>query len=267
MKILVTGARGNLGSHCVDRAEKHGIEVVPIERSSWGIVEQLIQGCDAVLHAAGDIRTSFTANPEAYLQSNVLMSSILLRLCAKYGIKKFYFVSSCAVYGDVNRSVEGQHCYPISVNGKLKKLNEDIIQGFCESNGINYSSFRVFNLFGGDDRFSIVNYLKKAINGESVFYLNNDGLSLRDFIHVGDVSDIILDIITKGEFPPVINVGTGKAVKIGDILDVVLMRHPNLNILRTFNEEAEYSRADITQLSSIVGYKKFISIMDFVETI
>ena len=267
MKVVVTGANGNLGSHLSKMASGYDMEIVPVTRAEWGNIDNIIDDTvDAVIHAAGDIRSSVSANPVQYLNSNIMTTSQLLELCAANSISKFYFISSCAVYGDVNSTTETQFCSPASLNGKLKKLNEDIIAEFCNKNNINYTCFRVFNLFGGDDRFSIVNFIDKAINGKSEFMLNNEGVSQRDFIHVSDVAEIILKIVNMGEFPTYLNVGSGVSIKILELLSIVQSRYPDIVIKRTYNHEIEYSRADTTMLFKYIQ-KEFISIVDYVKNI
>jgi len=267
MKILLTGANGNLAQNIIQKADMFGMDIIPVTRDSWDDIEQVIPGADAILHAAGDIQSSITSSPLSYLESNLMTTANLLELSVKYSVSKFYFVSSCAVYGDVNRASEDHICQPISINGKLKKLNEDIISEFCYSNGINFSCFRVFNTFGGNDRFSIVNFLTKAARNEAVFNLNNDGISQRDFIHVADVSKIIYKIIQSNVFPPIVNIGSGKSIKIVDLFNVVKKNHPETKVNRTFRQEIEYSRSDTTLLIELIKEHDLISIVDYVNRI
>jgi len=264
MKIVVTGANGNLGSQLLKMAPDHDLEIVPVTRAEWDNIDSILDSSvDAVIHTAGDIRSSISVNPSQYLNSNIITTSRLLELCAANSISRFYFISSCAVYGDVNSTIETHYCSPSSLNGKIKKLNEDIISEFCKKNSIKYTCFRVFNLFGGDDNFSIVSYLHKAINGSANFTLNNDGLSQRDFIHVFDVAEIILKMVALKEFPPYLNVGSGVPIKILDLLNVVKNKYPDIPMERTYTNEIEYSRADTNRLFKYIQ-KDFISVIKHV---
>lgn len=265
MKVVVTGANGNLGSHLLQIAPDYNIDIVPVSRKEWCNIKHIVDdSIDAVIHAAGDIRSSISNNPTQYLESNIIATTRLLELCLANSISKFYFISSCAVYGDVNSTNESQRCNPISINGKIKKLNEDIISEFCGANNINFTCFRVFNLFGGYDKFSIVNYISKAINSSTDFTLNNGGTSQRDFIHVSDVADIILNMVEHEVFPEYLNVGTGISTKIIDLLNIIQNKYPHISIKRTYNREIEYSRADTTKLSKYIQ-KEFISVTDYIK--
>ena len=119
---------------------------------------------------------------------------------------------------------------------------------FCSANGIEYQILRVFNSYGGDDRFSIFSKLKRALQTGSPFVLNNDGRMQSDFIHVADVASVVLNLSATLISHTHLNIGTGVATKISTLVDKVAEQFPQLVIQRGLTREAEYSRADITRL-------------------
>ena len=262
MKVLVTGATGNLGQHVVSNAVKYSIET--LGRSDWESLDIKMSNADVIIHAAGDIRTSVNISPVGNIDSNIMSTMRLLESSVKHGIKHFYFVSSCAVYGDVNHTSEEQVCNPASLNGDIKKLNETIISSFCEENDIGFTSFRVFNTFGGDDKFSIVSKLLNEARNNGIFVLNNHGLSQRDFIHVDDVAKIILKTMELNEKPNYLNVGTGTTHKIAELYNLVIEKYPDLKEKHTELPEIEYSRADNQLLMKLIP-TKFISVIDYLR--
>jgi len=262
MNILVTGAKGNLGQHIISNAGSHSIE--KLCRSDWGELDNKLSKVDTIIHAAGDIRTSVNVSPVRNIESNLLSTMRLLESSLKHDIKHFYFVSSCAVYGDVNHTNENQLCHPISLNGDIKKINETIISSFCKENSIDFTFFRVFNTFGGDDNFSIVSKLLKEARTNGTFTLNNHGLSQRDFIHVDDIAKVILATLELDVKPDYLNVGTGTTYKIIDLYHVVKEKFPNLKINYTDFSEIEYSRADNSSLLSLMSCD-FISVIDYLK--
>ena len=262
MKILVTGANGNLGQHIISNSESHSIE--RLGREDWGNLDEKLSLVDTIIHAAGDIKSSITVSPVNNVDSNILSTMRLLESSVKHGIKHFYFVSSCAVYGDVNHTNESQICHPISLNGDIKKLNEVIISSFCKENGIGSTSFRVFNTFGGDDKFSIVSKLLNQARNDGTFTLNNNGLSQRDFIHVDDIAKVILKTLDLSIKPDYLNIGTGVPHKIVDLYHVVKQKFPNLKIKHTDFSEIEYSRADNKILTKLMPMD-FISVIDYLK--
>lgn len=119
-------------------------------------------------------------------------------------------------------------------------------------------------MYGSNDNFSVLSKLKKAIEEDGEFVLNNYGISQRDFIHVEDVAKIILKLL-KIEHPyKHLNIGTGVSTRICDIINQVKKKDSYLKIKYAFVPEAEYSRADITRLRSLVEHD-FINVLDFVE--
>lgn len=262
MNILVTGANGNLGRHIISNVKSHSVE--KLDRETWAELDKKLVQSEIIIHAAGDIKSSITASPVNNIDSNILSTMRLLESSVKHGIKHFYFVSSCAVYGDVNHTYEGQICHPISINGEIKKLNETIISAFCEENGIGFTSFRVFNTFGGDDEFSIVSRLLSQARINGTFTLNNNGLSQRDFIHVDDISNIILKTIDLDVKPEYLNIGTGSTYKIVDLYNIVIQKFPKLKVEYTNFPEIEYSRADNRLLMQLVPVD-FISVGDYLN--
>ena len=262
MNILVTGANGNLGRHILSNAKSHSIE--KLGRDDWKDLDKKLSHAEVIIHAAGDIKSSITDSPVSNIDSNVLSTMRLLEAARKHGIKHFYFVSSCAVYGDVSHTSETQICHPISLNGDIKKLNETIISSFCEKNGIGFTSFRVFNTFGGDDKFSIVSKLLNQARNNGSFTLNNNGLSQRDFIHVEDIAKVILKTLELDVKPEYLNVGTGATYKIVDLYNIVKQKFPNLNVEYTDFPEIEYSRADNRTLIKFMPID-FISVLDYLK--
>jgi nucleoside-diphosphate-sugar epimerase len=87
---------------------------------------------------------------------------------------------------------------------------------------------------------------------------------LRDFIHVRDVAAIVLKICALQPTYSHINIGTGVATKISDVVKLVLSKFPALIIEPRTAKEVEYSRADTALLSQIWD-GGFMKIEDFIS--
>jgi UDP-glucose 4-epimerase len=260
---LLTGATGNLGTTLV---ESRAAEFVPVGRADWPRLPALLASdVDAVLHAAWDLKTPITQRPVDVLDANLMATMRLLEACRAIGVTKFGYVSSCAVYGEDMNTAEDSACHPVTLNGITKLLNERIVEAFCSELGIECQIYRVFNMFGGNDGFSILSHLRRAIDHRAPFALNNGGAAQRDFIHVADVARIVMMLLPR-QLPGIhMNVGTGRTTRISDIVAVIRRLHPELAIEQRSAHEAEYSRADISRLSSTVEELRFVDVMDFVE--
>ena len=265
MNILLTGAEGNFGTEfCRQTEAQKNVEVIPVGRGDWAAIDEKMALADVVVHAASDLRTSASLAPTRLLDSNVMSTATLLEAAHKRQVKRLVFLSSCAVYGEDMRTGEDSLCCPITINGISKHLNEKLVSEFCTANGIEYQILRVFNSYGGDDRFSIFSKLKRALQNGTSFTLNNDGRMQRDFIHVADVASVILNLLDARVQHTHLNIGTGVATKISTLVDMVQAQFPRLVIQRGTTQEAEYSRADTTRLREF-WHGDFIRIEDYVR--
>ena len=265
MNILLTGAEGNFGSEFQQQANKNSnVNVIPVGRSDWPNIHEKLASADVVVHAASDLRTSASASPGRLLESNVMSTALLLEAARDQRVKRVVFLSSCAVYGEDMRTGENSLCCPITINGISKHLNEKLVAEFCSANGIDYQILRIFNSYGGDDRFSIFSKLKRALQTRTPFTLNNDGRMQRDFIHVADVASIVMNLSTTRIAHTHLNIGTGVATKISILVDRVAEQFPQLVVQRGLTQEAEYSRADTTRLREF-WTGDFIRVEDYIR--
>ena len=265
MNISLTGAEGNFGTEFRRLSVgQNDVHVIPVGRSDWSNIDEKLASADVVVHAACDLRTPASVAPSRLLESNVMTTATLLEASRRQRVKRLVFISSCAVYGEDMRTSEDSLCCPISINGISKHLNEKLIAEFCSANDMQYQILRVFNSYGGDDRFSIFSKLKLALQTRKPFTLNNDGRMQRDFIHVKDVASVVLDLITAGTTHTHLNIGTGVATKISTLVDMVAAQFPQLAVQRGLTQEAEYSRADNTRLRE-VWTGEFTRVEDYIR--
>lgn len=261
MTILLTGASGNFGAEFLRQATR---PVVGLGREGWDRLDAALEGVDTVVHAAADLRTRAAAAPARLMDSNIMSTARLLEAAREARVGRFVFLSSCAVYGEDMRTGEEMPCCPISINGVAKLLNEKMVAEFCAANGIAFQILRVFNTYGGNDRFSILSRLAQALRSGEAFTLNNRGRMQRDFIHVRDVARIVVRLLDCEVRHSHLNIGTGVATRISTLVDIVRERFPQLQLRDGVTEEAEYSRADITRLG---GYLEidFVRIEDYLR--
>lgn len=140
---------------------------------------------------------------------------------------EFNFVSSWFVYGNVPQLslpvAEDFPCHPQGFYSITKYAAEQLVQSFAATFGLNYRILRLSNILGpGDKSFgpkknAITWMLHELFLGNEV-KLYDDGLPLRDFLHISDVVDAIALIVNKAELNQIYNVGRGEPTQIGSLI-------------------------------------------------
>lgn len=110
MKVLVTGARGLLGSAVAREIISRGHECVVVQRQPSGVVgaieylddltnpleaDSWIRGVDAVIHLAAKV--GVTGSEQDFFRINVEATSNLIALARENGVRNFVFASSPSV--------------------------------------------------------------------------------------------------------------------------------------------------------------------------
>ena len=301
-KVLVTGGAGFIGSTVVRKCLDSGHEVVVIDNFSSGSknefenleslgvkaiigdirdsesVANAMQGCDAVVHLAAQSSVPYSIqNPQENNSINIEGTQLILNHCNQFNVKKIIIASSAAVYGREDRL-------------PLKEENAgDLLSPYAESkweneqqiiasrlNGHNAVALRFFNVYGPGQKTDggyaavIPKFIDMMVNGKAPT-INGDGLHTRDFVHVNDVSKLILSII-ENEWSAVDNHAYNVATGIKtSLLDLVASIKKGLesnsintdNLSPIFGEEREgdikHSIADVHKISQDYDWKAVIT--------
>lgn len=219
MKVLVTGGLGFIGFHVAERFHKEGYEVHIIDNLSSGTTYDVhfkyklyqldiedekceevfrLNQFDAVVHLAAQVNvTASIEDPRLDSESNVLGLVNMLSYSKKYGVKKFIFASSAAVYGLNNHLPlsETENCDPISPYGISKWVGESYCNKWRELYGLDTICFRFSNVYGPRQGSSgeggVVSIFMDQLLAGKPLYIRGDGEQTRDFIYVEDVADAI----------------------------------------------------------------------------
>jgi UDP-glucose 4-epimerase len=267
MKVIVVGSSGNLGSSLVRNFIKDGLEVTCFTRQDWiANNEYLFENVDVVIHAAANHSVSISNNISCYIESNLGITGYVLDRLKLFKINKLIFISSCAVYGGLMCPKESDPIGPVTLNGYMKAANEFLVGDYCSAYGIDYHILRIFNLYGGADRFSFVSKLLASVRSNTPLLVCNEGMSQRDYIHVDDVASIILKLVQSGFRSKYLNIGTGVTTKISEIVKVAKKFSSQLSVEYIEGpKEVEYIRADLCLLKKQIGVYDFKNVLDYIQ--
>lgn len=227
MRILVTGASGYIGSQTCKLLTQQGHQVIandinPVKHNYYHQIEVknfadiptgMLAGIDAVVHVAATslVGPSMT-QPRTYYTNNIVNSLKLLEKCLDANMHTLVFASSAACYGEPQEDVchESMGAQPCSPYGHSKSMMETILQSYAHAYGLNSVSLRFFNVAGADSDAEmgqapdathiIAKAIERTMAGKG-FVLNGkdfdtpDGTCVRDYVHVEDVAQGILNSI------------------------------------------------------------------------
>jgi UDP-glucose 4-epimerase len=120
----------------------------------------------------------------------------LLELCVQHDIEKVIAASSASVYGMAGAfpTTERENPYDNrTLYGAAKAFNEGLLRTFNDMHGLDYVSFRYFNVYG--DRMDIhgrytevlIRWMERLEAGQPPIIFG-DGKQTMDFVHVRDVA-------------------------------------------------------------------------------
>lgn len=199
---------------------------------------------DLVLHFAGLIRVDESIKePDKYNEYNYLKAKIFLDICFRNKINKVIFSSTASVYGNTFKKQvkEEDELKPSNPYALSKyKLEKYLIENSKKFN-FNYIILRYFNVAGAEHEMrtglispnsthlikvacevALGKRKKLIINGDD--YDTNDGTTIRDFIHISDLSEMHLlsaiDLV-KNKKSNIYNCGYGKGYSVKEVVDTL----------------------------------------------
>ncbi len=254
--VLVTGAAGFIGSHLCEELVEAGANVRAFTKynssDSHGLLEQLapriykelevfpgdvrdaarvrnaVQGCSVVLHLAALIGIPYSYQaPESYVDTNIVGTLNVLRACHEEGIERLVHTSTSEVYGSA-RYVPIDEDHPLQAQSPYaatKIAADKLAESYHNSFGLPVVTIRPFNCFGPRQsaRAFIPAMISQIIEQRKVCC---GSLSpLRDYTFVKDTAKAFCACAAKpGIDGQTINVGSGKRISMGALLEIIIER-------------------------------------------
>jgi len=189
------------------------------------------------------------SEPEKFVNVSLTSTAKILYALKDSNVNKLFYTSSASVYGDNKNCSEQDDPKPKSLHAALKLANEQLVKTFCEQNSIAFTIARVFNLYGGEDEFSILSKIIACQKSGQTLTVVNEGSSVRDFIHIDDVVKAYAALLKNQTNEAIINIASGKG---RSVLSMLVHMRKNGFQLETENiqrDEISLSVADVSILN------------------
>lgn len=229
--IIVTGGCGFIGSNFVHHVVREHPEVhvtvldkltyagnpeniagLPAERVELMVgdicdaelLDRIVPGHDAIVHYAAESHNDNSiADPEPFVQTNVVGTFRLLEACRKYDVR-YHHVSTDEVYGDLAlddpaRFTEETPYRPSSPYSSSKASSDMLVRAWTRTYGLRTTISNCSNNYGPYQHVEkfIPRQITNIIDGIRP-KLYGDGRNVRDWIHTEDHSSAVWTILTKG---------------------------------------------------------------------
>jgi UDP-glucose 4-epimerase len=223
INILVTGGAGFIGSHLCDRLLARGAQVWCVDnmhlgrrrniahlesRSDFHFVELdvlerepldklfTVAGFDAVFHMAAnsDIGAG-VADSRLDLTLNHLTTLTVLEAMRSHGVKKLFFASTSAVFGESDALLgeDSGPLQPISFYGASKLAAEAYVSVFAHTFGVSAVVLRFPNVIGERATHGVIyDFLRKLEKDVSRLDVLGDGKQAKPYLYVGDLINAML---------------------------------------------------------------------------
>ncbi len=167
-------------------------------------------------------------NPEIFLETNIIGTSVLMDACRKYGIKRFHQVSTDEVYGDLPLDRPDLFFHedtPLHTSSPYSssKASADLLVGaYGKTYGLPVTISRCSNNYGPYQfpEKLIPLMIQRALNNEKL-PVYGDGKNVRDWLYVEDHCKAIDLILENGKPAEVYNIGGHNEMANIDIVKLI----------------------------------------------
>ena len=247
MRIIITGGSGFIGSYlAMQLKQEHDVTIFDVKKNVSDInfiegdvtnlenVKNSIVNCDLVIHLAAALGVvNVEKDPIQTLDINLGGTKNVLEACRINNIKKIIFSSSSEIYGEPVKIPikENDPITPITTYGISKLASEEYIKSYSRSYGIQYTIFRLFNVYGAmqDTQWVLPAFVDKAISNKLIS-IHSDGSQVRAFCYVSDIVDA---------FQSVLQTANGEIINVGNDSNPISIKELAEKIISLTNSESE----------------------------
>ncbi len=192
-------------------------------------VEEAIQNhnIDAIVNFAAETHVDRSIlDPDAFIQTDVYGTYVLLEAARKFGLERYHQISTDEVYGHIpagHSSLESDNLIPRSPYSASKASGDMMAHAYFITYDLPATITRGSNNIGPYQypEKVVPLFATNALDGEPL-PIYGDGKQMRDYQYVIDHCQAIDVVLHKGKMGEVYNIGTGKELENLAMAEIVL---------------------------------------------
>jgi GDP-L-fucose synthase len=246
-RVFVAGHRGMVGSALVRRLAAEHCTIVTAARGEVDLrrqdgVERFLdrERPQAVLLAAarvGGILENAT-KPADFIYDNLMIEANVIETSRRVGVEKLLFLGSSCIYPRLAPQPIPEDAL---LTGALEPTNKpyalakiagiEICESYRRQYGSDFISVMPTNLYGPGDNFDplashVLPALLRRIHeakeaGAQSVTIWGSGAPLREFLHVDDLADACVFLMTTYSEPELVNIGSGDELSIKALAELI----------------------------------------------
>ena len=231
-KLTYAGNKENLAGLPEDR-----VELVVGDICDKELVDKLVQNADAVVHYAAESHNDNSLrNPDPFIQTNIVGTSVLIEACTKYDVR-FHHVSTDEVYGDLplredlpghgegpgEKFTPESPYKPSSPYSSSKASSDLLVRAWVRSFGLKATISNCSNNYGPYQHIEkfIPRQITNILSGIRP-KLYGTGKNVRDWIHTNDHSSAVWKILNEGKIGETYLIGADGEKNNKEVLELIL---------------------------------------------
>lgn len=272
MKFIVTGGRGFIGSHFVEKCLSEGHRVIDIDSMTYASNENLpwdnhkkyklikedicnlkhLPSADFIVNFAAESHVDNSiVQPDIFTKTNVLGTQNLLNLVRgkTYNRPLFVHISTDEVYGDIldGSFDENSKLSPSNPYSASKASAEMLVTSYARTYGIQYQICRSSNNYG-DRQYpeKLIPKIIECIEEDIPVPIHGDGSYIRDWTYVKDNVDGIYRVCFSDTFNSVWNISSNNCMSNLEVVNQVFSWYnKDINISHVDNRHGQDLRYSV----------------------
>lgn len=278
IRVLLTGASGFIGRHCLARLSREDCTIDAVNRTGNGPGNGRVRWHAADLRDPGEasrivaalrpthlLHLAWEATPRRYASSpdNMRWLTATIAMASAFGATtgvRFVGVGSSAEYANVDQpcTEDATPIRPPSIYGKCKAACWLALEAAAQHSGFAAAWGRVFLPYGpGDPPARLIPSVLAALADRRPVETTH-GRQLRDFIYAPDAADLLIRLLLSAE-TGAFNIATGRPTAICMVVEYLAARRglaelPRFGAIEPASGEPSVLVADMGKVEQRLGW-------------